>query len=81
MTRCSLGEPTSERPVAVTQRSSARYRHWPFRCCSSPYAYGYHLAWESRQLVPEHSGCGHHLLYDDPVVYGLLVSHHGYLLR
>jgi hypothetical protein len=22
-------------PVAVTQRSSARYRHWPFRCCSS----------------------------------------------
>jgi hypothetical protein len=28
--------PTSERPVAVTQRSSARYRHWPFRCCSSP---------------------------------------------
>ena len=21
-----------ERPVAVTQRSSARYRHWPFRC-------------------------------------------------
>src|SRR5271169_1639983 len=25
-----------ERPVAVTQRSSARYRHWPFRCCSSP---------------------------------------------
>src|SRR5260370_18463818 len=26
----------SERPVAVTQRSSARYRHWPFRCCSSP---------------------------------------------
>ena len=28
--------PTSERPVAVTQRSSARYRHWPFRCCSNP---------------------------------------------
>src|SRR6266550_7808339 len=28
----------SERPVAVTQRSSARYRHWPFRCCSSPEA-------------------------------------------
>ena len=26
----------SEQPVAVTQRSSARYRHWPFRCCSSP---------------------------------------------
>src|SRR5208282_4634182 len=30
----------SKRPVAVTlavtQRSSARYRHWPFRCCSSP---------------------------------------------
>src|SRR6266478_5325147 len=26
----------SERPVAVIQRSSARYRHWPFRCCSSP---------------------------------------------
>jgi hypothetical protein len=26
----------AERPVAVTQRSSARYRHWPFRCCSSP---------------------------------------------
>jgi TnpA family transposase len=26
----------SERPVAVTQRSSARYRHRPFRCCSSP---------------------------------------------
>jgi hypothetical protein len=23
----------SEQPVAVTQRSSARYRHWPFRCC------------------------------------------------
>jgi len=22
--------------VAVTQRSSARYRHRPFRCCSSP---------------------------------------------
>jgi hypothetical protein len=22
--------------MAVTQRSSARYRHWPFRCCSSP---------------------------------------------
>jgi hypothetical protein len=20
-------------PVVVTQRSSARYRHWPFRCC------------------------------------------------
>jgi predicted acetyltransferase len=28
--------PTSERAVAVTQRSSTRYRHWPFRCCSSP---------------------------------------------
>src|SRR6266566_599075 len=28
----------SERPVAVIQRSSARYRHWPFRCCSSPAA-------------------------------------------
>ena len=26
----------SGQPVAVTQRSSARYRHWPFRCCSSP---------------------------------------------
>jgi len=26
----------SERPT-VTQRSSARNRHWPFRCCSSPY--------------------------------------------
>ena len=25
----------SERPPTVTQRSSARYRHWPFRCCSS----------------------------------------------
>ena len=25
-----------ERPAAVTQRSSACYRHWPFRCCSSP---------------------------------------------
>src|SRR5260370_16624000 len=24
--------PTSERPVAATQQSSARYRHWPFRC-------------------------------------------------
>jgi len=22
--------------VTVTQRSSARYRHWPFRCCSTP---------------------------------------------
>ena len=22
--------------MAVTQRSSARCRHWPFRCCSSP---------------------------------------------
>jgi hypothetical protein len=22
--------------AAVTQRFSARYRHWPFRCCSSP---------------------------------------------
>jgi rhodanese-related sulfurtransferase len=22
--------------VTVTKRSSARYRHWPFRCCSSP---------------------------------------------
>jgi SnoaL-like polyketide cyclase len=30
---------TSERPVAVTQRSSACYRHWPFRCCSSPFTY------------------------------------------
>ncbi len=28
----------SEQPVAVTQRSSARYRHWPFRCCSTPAA-------------------------------------------
>ena len=28
--------PISEWPAAVTQRSSARYRHWPFRCCSSP---------------------------------------------
>jgi len=27
--------------VAVTRRSSACYRHWPFRCCSSPEA-----AWE-----------------------------------
>src|SRR5712691_6563854 len=26
----------SERPPTVTQRSSARYRHWPFCCCSSP---------------------------------------------
>ena len=26
----------SERPVAVTQWSSARHRHWPFCCCSSP---------------------------------------------
>ena len=34
----SVGEPTSERPGAITQRSSARYRHWPFRCCSSPAA-------------------------------------------
>ena len=25
-----------ERPVAVTRRYSARYRHWSFRCCSSP---------------------------------------------
>jgi transposase len=24
--------------VAVTQRSSVRYRHWPFRCRSSPVA-------------------------------------------
>jgi hypothetical protein len=24
-------EPTSDRPVAVIQRYSARYRHWPFR--------------------------------------------------
>jgi TnpA family transposase len=31
--------PTSEQPVAVTQRSSACYRHWPFRCCSGPGAY------------------------------------------
>src|SRR5260370_24582054 len=23
-------------PVVVTQRLSARYRHWSFRCCSSP---------------------------------------------
>jgi hypothetical protein len=23
-------------PAAVTQQSSARYRRWPFRCCSSP---------------------------------------------
>ena len=29
---------TSGRPVAVTERSSARYRHWPFRCCSSPFS-------------------------------------------
>ena len=28
--------PPSERPVAITQRSSARYRHWPFRCCLTP---------------------------------------------
>ena len=28
--------PRSERQVAVTQRSSARYRHWPFHCWSSP---------------------------------------------
>ena len=28
--------PGSERPPTVTQLSSARYRHWPFRCCSSP---------------------------------------------
>jgi hypothetical protein len=28
--------PSSEQPVAVTGRPSARYRHWPFRCCSSP---------------------------------------------
>jgi len=26
----------SEQPVAVTQPSSARYRHWPFRCCPRP---------------------------------------------
>ena len=26
----------SGRPPKVTQRSSARYRRWPFRCCSSP---------------------------------------------
>ena len=30
--------PRSKRPPTVTQRSSARYRHWPFRCCSSPSA-------------------------------------------
>ena len=24
--------------MAVTQRSSARYRHWPFRCCIKPSA-------------------------------------------
>jgi len=26
----------SERPPTVTQRFSARYRHWPFRCCFCP---------------------------------------------
>ena len=29
----------SERPPTVTQRSSARYRHWPFGCCSEPPSY------------------------------------------
>ena len=32
-TPCRL---TSDPPVAVTQRSLARYHHWPLRCCSSP---------------------------------------------
>jgi hypothetical protein len=36
----------SERPPTVTQLSSARYRHWPFRCCSSP------LAWLGGAKVP-----------------------------
>ncbi len=30
-----LGRPRSP-PFSAARRSSARYRHWPFRCCSSP---------------------------------------------
>ena len=36
--RLGQSEQCLERPAAVTQRSSACYRHWPFRCCSSPAA-------------------------------------------
>ena len=54
----------SERPMAVTQQSSACYRHWPFRCCSpvsspGPFA---PLTWpplSGRQVLLFHaSACG-----------------------
>ena len=45
----------SERPVAVTQWSSARYRHWPFCCCSSPVS-GQSRSRSSR--TPEPAGLG-----------------------
>ena len=50
----------SERPPTVTQLSSARYRHWPFRCCSSPGLFIILLAADTRFV-----------LNDDPAVLDL----------
>jgi hypothetical protein len=60
--RLGQSEQCLERPAAVTQRSSACYRHWPFRCCSSPES---QAEYQGARTVPVTSRDGWWPLDDD----------------